>query len=382
MNRRDFVRVSVFGIPLLTDLPFGFCASSEKGFFTLSNKSGRWLFVTPDSKPFFSLGLNHIDHAGLRYEANRQIWEEKYENSMKKWLQTSVRPNLLSWGFNTVGWTREVVTKGLTNHRHSRHFTYEEYQWLNMPYCHQLPFADFHQWEAETIHPDFFNSDFEDWCDVVAREHCVPLANDPKLIGYFYLDCPTWVHTRPENTWKGPIFNPKDLETAAGRKELTRIARQYYKITQESIRRYDKNHLILGDRYDANEPLPDEVIFAALPLVDVLSFQDFQDPVGHLKYWHKKTKYPVLWADGAKKLRTEDPTKHRNNGNWYAEKISGLYQNRGCVGGHLCGAYIRNRARMRGIISENDEIDEEMVTLMKNVNQQIVAEVSQMEING
>ena len=59
-----------------------------------------------------------------------------------------------------------------TAHRHSRNFTFEEYQWLGMPYCHMLPFADFHQWEAETRHPDLLSKDFEEWCDYVARAHC------------------------------------------------------------------------------------------------------------------------------------------------------------------------------------------------------------------
>ena len=39
------------------------------------------------------------------------------------------------------------------------------------------------------------------------------------LIGYFYIDCPTCVHTRQWNTWKGPLFDPQKLESAAGRTE-------------------------------------------------------------------------------------------------------------------------------------------------------------------
>ena len=97
---------------------------------------------------------------------------------------------------------QEVVTRGLRNHRHSRAFTYEEYQWLGLPYCHMLPFADFHQWEAETIYPDFASPEFAQWCDYVAREYCARMKDDPKLIGYFYVDCPTWIHTRPPSAWR------------------------------------------------------------------------------------------------------------------------------------------------------------------------------------
>ena len=172
------------------------------GFFTLAQRGGRWWLLTPAGDRFFSLGLNHVDPATIRYPENIARWRERYGNSMRRWLTKSVAPNLKDWEFNTLGWNQEVITRGETNHRHSRHFTREEYDWLGMPYCHQLPFADFHQWEVETRNPDFFSEGFADWCDHIAREHCVPLADDPKLIGYFYIDCPCWLHVRKFNKWK------------------------------------------------------------------------------------------------------------------------------------------------------------------------------------
>ncbi|MCE2468832.1 MAG: hypothetical protein J4G06_12580, partial [Caldilineaceae bacterium] len=40
------------------------------GFFTLGRRDNHWWFATPDGEPFFSLGLNHIDPASLRYPEN------------------------------------------------------------------------------------------------------------------------------------------------------------------------------------------------------------------------------------------------------------------------------------------------------------------------
>jgi len=347
------------------------------GFFTVRRQQGRWWFVTPQRKPFFSLGLNHIDPATLRYPENRQVWEQKYANSMRRWLQEAVRKDLLKWGFNTVGWTQEVVTRGQTNHRHSRRFTFEEYQWLDMPYCHLLPFAEFHQWEAETRHPDFFSAEWEAWCDHVAREHCAVLAGDPKLIGYFYIDCPTWVHVRPMNEWKGPLFDPEKLESAAGRKELLELAGRYYRVTHDAIRRYDKHHLILGDRYEANAPLPMEVVEAARPYVDVLSFQDFRDPAGHLADWHEATGMPVLWADGAHGV-SQPGGWSRNDGRFYREVLARLRDNAGCVGAHLCGAYLRNRVRRRGLLDEQERPDTEMIELIAQANRETAAWVERV----
>jgi hypothetical protein len=99
--------------------------TSPEGFFRLATADGRTWLVTPEGKLFFSIGFNHIDPAALRYPENIHIWKEKYHNSMDEWLRESVRPNLLKWGFNSVGNTVEMASNGPTNHRQSRRFTYD-----------------------------------------------------------------------------------------------------------------------------------------------------------------------------------------------------------------------------------------------------------------
>ena len=338
-------------------------------FFTLDQRDDHWWLITPDGDPFFTLGVNHIDPATLRYPENIHLWREKYGGSTIRWIRESVAPNLKAWGFNSVGWVQEVSVR---EWRHSRAFTVDEYRALEMPYCHLLPFTESHQWEKHTVHYDFRSDDWKDWCDYVARSHCAELAEERNLIGYFYSDCPTWIHTRPRNKWRGPIFDPERLETEAGRRELTELASSYYQTTHDAIRRYDKHHLILGDRYEANAPIADEVIDAALPFVDVLSFQDFRDPVTHLKSWHDKTGKPVLLADAARmKWQTVPGEFTRNEGDWYAETLAELFGNPGCIGFHLCGAYQRNRARRYGLIDEQEQPDQENVAAMRVANEEV-----------
>ncbi|HEY6169493.1 MAG TPA: agarase [Verrucomicrobiae bacterium] len=341
--------------------------------FTLDRRGGRWWFITPEGAPFFSIALNHIDDAPLRYEESESIWRGKYANSRERWLKEAVAPDLRAWGFNSVGWTQEVVVRGETIHRHSPPFTFEEYQWLGLPYCHLLPFSEIHQWEAETRHPDFFSKDFEDWCDYVARSHCGRMAGDPKLMGYFYCDCPTWVHTRPFSEWKGPLFDPAKLKTDAGRAELTRLAARYYQVTHDAVRRYDKRHLILGDRYEANAPLPDEVLAAAKPFVDVFSFQHFGEPAKvktDLARWHGQTGKPVLYADGARSIKAPRG-EQRHDPKGYAEILTALREVPGCVGMHLCGAYLRNRVRQRGLRDEQEKPDSEAIEAITEANRAV-----------
>ncbi|MDP6779684.1 MAG: agarase, partial [Candidatus Latescibacteria bacterium] len=125
-----------------------------EGFFTTAKRGARWFLIDPSGKPFFSIGMNHVDSASLRYAENIHIWRERYGNSQLRWLREAVGPDLRDWEFNTVGWCQEVIIRGETIHRHSRNFSLEEYQWLGLPYCHMLPFTEAHQWELETRIPD------------------------------------------------------------------------------------------------------------------------------------------------------------------------------------------------------------------------------------
>ena len=70
-----------------------------------------------------------------------------------------------------------------------------------------------------------------------------------------------------------------------------------------------------GDRYEANAPLPMEVVEAAKPYVDVLAFQDFSGKVcEHMEEWHTKTGMPVLWADGARPREVSGYGSESSNG--------------------------------------------------------------------
>jgi hypothetical protein len=178
------------------------------------------------------------------------------------------------------------------------------------------------------------------------------------------------VHTRKENVWKGPIFDPERLDSEVGRRELAGIAGRYYKVARDAVRRYDPHHLILGDRYEANAPLPMEVVRAAAPCVDVFCFQDFRQPVEHLEYWHRETGKPVLWADGAKSIKAESGGHLLTNGAWWAETLAGLRENPGCVGAHLCGAYVRNNSRRRGLLDPEERPDEEAIGEIRRANRE------------
>ena len=105
----------------------GSTASAASGFFTIGRRNNRVCLVDPSGRPFFSLGLNHIDSAALRSD---DTWEREFGNDSSRWLRF-VRDDLLRWGFNrwgfnTAGWVQEVAVINEHHHRHSRSFSLEE----------------------------------------------------------------------------------------------------------------------------------------------------------------------------------------------------------------------------------------------------------------
>ncbi len=347
--------------------------SKSNSFYTVGQRKGRWWLVTPDNECTFSIGINHLDPAAIRFTYSGGIWDSKYENSMAKWLP-KVKQDLKGWGFNCLGWDQEVVIIHPEMHRHSRSFTYEEYQWLDMPYFHLLPVIESHQWEWETKLADITGSAFKDWCDYIARDKCARLKDDPKLVGYFFTDCPAWIHSNDGNSWKAPIFDPEMENSETGRQEIFEKATIYYKTVVDAIRRYDPNHLICGDRYEANAPISESVLKAAMPYVDIFSFQCFgsvDNIYQKLSRWGKYLKKPILLADSMinkEGFHNWPPEQDRIQDDLqYGEIMKALRRIPECMGFHLCGAYIKNNARKYGLLDPQDN-EEPTTQGIKKVN--------------
>ncbi|MEQ8847470.1 agarase [Botrimarina sp.] len=354
--------------------------TEPEGAFRLARRGDRTWLVTPDGAPFFSVGMNHIDPATLRYPEHGDLLGERYGGDVQRWLRERVGPDLREWGFNSIGNTVEMASNGATNHKQSRYFTRAEYNAIGLPYCHQLPFAEFHHWDAQNRKPDFFAPEFADWCDYVAREYCSSMADDPDLIGYFYVDCPSWVHTHPHSRWRGPLFDPARLASDEGRRELFDLATQYYRVTHDAVRRYDPHHLILGDRYEGRGRMAEEVLQAAKPYVDVLSFQNFGEPDqirDDLDEWAGRIGMPVLLADSGGKHVLEDGS-HRHDTEAYRRIMDLTLANPECVGFHLCGAYMKNRIRRKGLLYEDETPDQPVIDAITRVNREAAERVDRM----
>ena len=350
-------------------------------FFRIQRIEDRWWFITPEGNGFISMGMNHFDLTVLKYPDNIYIWRERYGNSADRYIREGIAQPLREWGFNTIGWTEETVAGEWMNPktliRHSPEWSHRQYQLAGMPYCHSLHFADVEDFNANPHYPDVFSEDFEVWADYVARKSCVDMADDPLLIGYSLCPRPDF-QRQIEGSWAEGL----DLSDKDDRKKLWQILERYYCVITEAIKRYDTNHMILGNRFARPPDTPDWYLEIAKDYTDVILANWWMSDLGSvqdtLDHWHKLTGKPILVSDSAFLGPTElRPTgggpnfmpSQRARGEAYQRFASAISSVPYILGWHWC-AYIENRVRKSGIKSYLDEPYWDCVNLMKEFNKQ------------
>lgn len=191
------------------------------------------------------------------------------------------------------------------------------------------------------------------------------MTDDPNLIGYFLTDIPSWLPHASGGNFAGlpggAVADPA--------RTLDEIADKYYRTITEHIRSYDPNHLILGDRYNGNMGIPDEVLGVAASYIDVLSVQYFagNDESAFvtmrddLSRWSARTDLPIIIADIGNCAPTElNPERHSGladesqRARQYVESFTAVATQPWFVGWHWCG-YLENEARGWGLKDGNDE---------------------------
>ena len=280
----------------------------SSGYFRVEEVEGRWWLVTPAGHPFFSTGVNAISFQG-DYSPTRDRWPY-WENNLERygtddaWRQELFR-RYQEWGLNTVGSWSEFSTLG-----------------DSLAYTVILNLSGA-SWEEGDI-PDYFAPEFETRCDEIASDQCEPRNDDPDLIGWFLDNELRWgpdyrrlqflfddyMELEPAAPGKialvdflerfhgGEIdalnaFWRSDLsafdevhdveslgqgtpaQSEAKEEFLLEAATRYYEVTTAAVRYYDPNHLVLGERLQA-QLTHDEVLRASAPFVDVVSVNRYR----------------------------------------------------------------------------------------------------------
>ena len=368
--------------------------SRATGFFRVERIDGRWWFIDPAGNGFLSAGVNHAEDTDLKHHYNAHIWREKYGNR-ETWIREGVVRDLRDWGFNTLGWTQQWVSGGgglITDWnktfdlQHSQGFSSADYEIAGMPFVQNLRVAQIEDWNGNPIHPDVFSSDWEDFVEYQARQVCFDQADNEKLLGYFLVDIPAWLqHASGADFPSLQGLSPQERD-----ERLYEVAHKYYETVTRHIKAQDPNHLILGDRYNGNKGIPQPVLDAARPFIDVLSIQYFTDEYqdrevmrNDLAKWSAGIDKPVLIADignCAPTVLNPDRTAlqdHAARGNDYVQSIGRVLGEPWLVGWHWCG-YIENDARGWGLKDHEDEPYGDLVDQVRAFNGAIYDDAARM----
>lgn len=272
-------------------------------FFRVEESRGRWWFITPDGHPFFSAGVNAITFLG-DYSPTRDRYPYGENNLATYGSADTWREELFeryrAWGINTVGSWSDWRALGET-----------------LPYTVILNLSGA-DWETGVV-PDYFAAAFEARADSIAAETCAPLAEDSGLIGWFLDNELRWGpdyrslrflfddylaferdtagkeavvdflkrhhdgDIEALNRFWGSDFGSFDevldalslgegspAQSDVKERFLVEVAERYYQVTTTAVRTHDANHLILGERFQA-QLTHDEVLVACAPYVDVVS---------------------------------------------------------------------------------------------------------------
>ena len=211
------------------------------------------------------------------------------------------------------------VEQGWYTEQDNHEWTAEEFTAMDYPFTAFMEVPRRYMGTGKD-YPDVFSSDFRQMVDKRCREFVEPLKDNPNLIGYHFTHNPPWHEKAPGfnqwiedvvsspdgmNAWVGlmhriygsaelyrktygvvidsfedireirkPLrayisFNKGDRDKRAF---MMRICEEWYKVFTETIRKYDSNHLLFGDRNTTHLfPIADYAIGIMARYVDVLS---------------------------------------------------------------------------------------------------------------
>ena len=176
MPRRDFLALA----------PFAGWAKRRfrsSGFFRLERDRRRWWLVTPQGHAFLGFGLNHINVNLLRRKECAGHWAGRFgipadapADAFLPGYHRKLSDDLAALGMNHVG--VHSPTRNLPPGF--------------CPYIHRIEFVAINHYQtpaAGDFH-DVFAPEFDAHCDRIARADALPRARDPRLIAYFFTDCP------------------------------------------------------------------------------------------------------------------------------------------------------------------------------------------------
>ena len=358
--------------------------NESKASYILYSNNNAYGLMKEGGKPFFSLGINHIQ--AITYPTPLEIFYKKYDG---KWTDAAldIKKNLLKWDFNTAGYgTPNELRKIMP---------------FMMP-CQPLVQNSAYLGKDQFSYADIFDPKIKK--EIVKKiENMTREKDNPNLVGYYWTDTPMWdleksrkrfgmnwvdfIKNLPEESYGKKRYNQFKRDCLLSQYPakdddfLGIIAEEYYGLIGPATRKNDPNTLIFGERYLMDNH-PKQVLIAALPFIDVLSIQ----PNG-TRFINKY--YDDLYAFTGKPIIICDhqcsfPTHSHKHTMWEQlesqEHVCGAYDEHliaaaskpYIIGYHRCqymDRYDENLEMLKqGMVQQNGVPYEPHATLIKEVN--------------
>jgi hypothetical protein len=322
----------------------------EEGYFRVAQTTdGQWWFLDPEGEPYFYKGVCAINRAGTA--GGRRAKDGSYAEVIDRKYDYQASPDsfvqaqfdrLRQWGFNGLGaWTTEEFFEQGMPYTEILEF-FKEGPFLALP-------------GEKRPMPDIFDPAWEQAINSKARTLSATKRHSRELIGYFTdneigfgratdhgLDLGfanagrfgfsllrallgleegvpgrerawefVWERYPDLNAlseaWGQKITNEKDLAflnqkripilTEAYQADAKAFqllyAEHYFRLTYQTIKRYDPNHLVMGCRFGA--PPDTGVLRVMKPWVDVISQNNYRPTLyQRLDYLYQHTDLPIL----------------------------------------------------------------------------------------
>lgn len=306
------------------------------GFFHVEKRGARWILVDPEGNAFFHLGVCAFNPADdyTYFTGREQIYEwlpardSEFETAFhpdRYWspnvfsfhLANTIRKfgrpftpadhtarmiqRVRKWGFNSAGafGAGDEGTRRQARFPHVAHLPLETWEGFdNVPGTHGVF--------------DPFSNKLRERCDKLFAEKLPPHANDPLLIGYFLANEPLYeeipaavaaldashpckqrlAHMLEEQYRSIEAFNQAwetsfssfaevaarglPVKTSAAKADMQKYTGlfldAYFRLVTETFHRYDKNHLLIGNRFQPGTIQNETLCRLSGKYMDVVSF--------------------------------------------------------------------------------------------------------------
>ncbi len=378
------------------------------GFFRVE-KDDRWWLVTPEGNAFLSFGINHLYPDLWKQAYNSEAWKKRlgleelkgptFFAALRSWFLRTCQ----QYGFNTVGVHTYLP---VVNTPHPALPYMQPIHFVDIPHWKtEIPdsnFIDVFSSEFEqhcdrlakeivvpvrddryllgyalTDCPLFTEEDCRERPDVIGGARRKARIGWPRRLRNLSADAPgkrAYVQTIRDlyrgqvsdfNATYGTRFDSFDAlaaaedwrphtqlsngnETRDNVEFLKRVVFRYYKTARDAIRRYDSNHLFVGDKINANTDTLDTVLPVTSQFTDIVFYQmyaryEVQKP--GLDRWSKITDKPFINGDSAFTMITDTMPRPygpvadnlQQRADWTDEFFRNAFARAEFVGWHYCG---------------------------------------------